>query len=482
MSHEYIANGRTIPLELHSDHLAVRYREGVSRPARAAAAASAGLGPWDRRIELPGERFTLHPVAHVARPRHERHAAAMERTAAHTDVHRVAPVFRHGRVLAVATDRITVGLDAGGNIDAALAAIGAEVVECHPDRLVVRLDPGRDALEACAGMRATPGARYAEPDFVTIGHTSPRRSAGSGNGGGTGRQYALGSTAARQAWDVQPGDPKIRIAILDEGVQSAHPDLAAAMAASHDACGQAATGDPEPWDAHGTACAGLAAGVGDGETGVRGIATGCSLVCVRIGYTPTEAGAFVTRNEWIAGGIDWAWQNGADVLSNSWGGVLESSSITDALERARTQGRGGKGCVIVVAAGNEEVFQGRIDFPGTLPDVLTVAASNEYDEPKTTKSADNERWWGSSYGPEIDLAAPGVDNYTTDNLGAPGFTKEDHVPDFNGTSSATPIVAAAAALVLAANGGLREEEVRSILTDTADKVGSIPYVEGRNDH
>ena len=483
MPHEYIANGRTIPLELHPDHLAVRYREGVAHPARAAAAEGSGLGPWERRIELPGERFTLHPVAHVARPRHERHAAAAERTAAHPHVHRVAPVFRHGRVLAVATDRIVVGLatDATG-VEAALAGIGAEVVERHGDRLVARLGPEHDAIEACARLQGTEGVRYAEPDFVTVGHTSPKRSAGASDGGGTGPQYALGATGARQAWEEQSGDPSVRIAIVDEGVQGSHPDLVAAIAASHDACGEAPTAEPRPWDAHGTACAGLAAGTGDGVTGVRGIAAGCSLVCVRIGYTPTEGGPFVTRNEWVAGGIDWAWQNGADVLSNSWGGVLESSSISDALERARTQGRAGKGCVVVVAAGNEEVLHGRIDFPGTLPDVLTVAASNEYDEPKTTKSDDHERWWGSSFGPEVDLAAPGVDNYTTDNVGAPGFTTADYVPDFNGTSSATPIVAAAAALVLAANGELTESEVRAILADTADKVGAIPYVEGRNDH
>jgi len=170
------------------------------------------------------------------------------------------------------------------------------------------------------------------------------------------------------------------------------------------------------------------------------------------------------------------------VLSNSWGGVPESTVITQAIVRARTRGRGGKGCVVVAAAGNDEVLGGKVEFPGTLPEVLTVAASNEWDEPKTTQSRDNERWWGSSFGPEVDLAAPGVDNFTTDNVGLPGFTRTSYVPDFNGTSSATPIVAGAAALVLCANPDLAEAEVRKILCDTADKVGSIPYVDGRNDH
>jgi subtilisin family serine protease len=117
---------------------------------------------------------------------------------------------------------------------------------------------------------------------------------------------------------------------------------------------------------------------------------------------------------------------------------------------------------------------------------LTVAASNEFDEPKTHISADGENWWGSNFGPEADIAAPGVHNYTTDISGSEGYNSGgtldgDYVSNFNGTSSATPIVAGVSALVLSANLNLREAQVRRILKQTADKVGQVVYTNGRND-
>jgi len=117
---------------------------------------------------------------------------------------------------------------------------------------------------------------------------------------------------------------------------------------------------------------------------------------------------------------------------------------------------------------------------------LTISASNEFDEPKTINSADGENWWGSNFGPEVDLAAPGVHNYTTDIVGADGYNTggpldRDYVSNFNGTSSATPIVAGIVGLVLSVNPNLREEQVRRLLKQTADKVGQVVYANGRND-
>ena len=141
------------------------------------------------------------------------------------------------------------------------------------------------------------------------------------------------------------------------------------------------------------------------------------------------------------------------------------------------------GCVILVAAGNDS---GSVSFPGKLPNVLTVAASNEFDEPKTRISQDGENWWGSNFGLEVDIAAPGVHNYTTDISGTDGYNAggavdADYVDNFNGTSSSTPIVAGVAALVLSANPNLREAQVRRILKESADKVGQVIYFNNRSD-
>ena len=137
------------------------------------------------------------------------------------------------------------------------------------------------------------------------------------------------------------------------------------------------------------------------------------------------------------------------MLSNSWGGGPPSNAISDAFEEARTEGRNGKGCVIVVAAGNAD---GNVQYPADLPEVLSVSASNEFDEPKTKASRDGGNWWGSCFGPEVDIAAPGVHNCTTDITSTAGYDPSNYFAIFNGTSSATPIVAGAAGLVLSANG------------------------------
>jgi len=104
-------------------------------------------------------------------------------------------------------------------------------------------------------------------------------------------------------------------------------------------------------------------------------------------------------------------------------------------------GRDGKGAVVLVAAGNGNTTH---DFPSNLEDVLSVSASNEFDEPKTPSSRDGETWWGSNFGPKIDVAAPGVHNATTDNAGNKGYNQSpgidgNYVDNFNGTSSSTPI-------------------------------------------
>ena len=85
-----------------------------------------------------------------------------------------------------------------------------------------------------------------------------------------------------------------------------------------------------------------------------------------------------------ADAIDWSWREAeADVLSNSWGGGPPVDVITAAFRRARKRGRGGKGSVVVVAAGNN---QGPVSYPGRLPEILTVGASNQWDERKTMRS------------------------------------------------------------------------------------------------
>lgn len=269
---------------------------------------------------------------------------------------------------------------------------------------------------------------------------------------------------ALAAWTVTIGSPSIRVAVLDEGVDSGHPLLRDTVVAELDAVDGNAHARPDGNDAHGTACAGIVASQGDD---VRGLAPGCRLVAARIAKSGSD-------DSWIfddfdtADAIDWCWDDArADVLSSSWGGGPPVDVIIRAFARARTKGRKGKGSVLVVAAGNE---QASVSFPGNLAGILTVGASNQWDERKTKASKDGEHWWGSNHGPSLDLLAPGVAIRTTDISGGKGYGRTDVTTRFNGTSAATPFVAAACALVLSVNPALGEERVRELVTHTADRL------------
>jgi len=486
MKREYIVNGEKVVLEAITGLLGIRFKEPALYSNRAATIRSSELDDFEERIELEREKFTVFKVAATPRAPEARLESAVASVIEEEVVERVAPVFAVGDSYSMATDRMLIGFTSA-SVAKKLVSHFEEVVQKEGNEYLVRLAPDVDPFDAAAEMMEYEGVEYAEPDFVNFGSHLARRVACDGvmpeSDPLATEQYAIRITKAEAAWRIQKGDPNIRIAILDEGVDSTHEDLAAAIVGSYDGVDDDEFQEPRDWDAHGTACSGLAAAIHDNEKGVKGIGGGCSILAVRIAYSPQSGANWITRNSWITRAIDWSWRNGADVLSNSWGGGSPSNAISNAFKRARTEGRDGKGSVVVIAAGNSNNLH---DFPSNLDDVLTVSASNEFDEPKTKTSRDGETWWGSNFGPKIDVSAPGVHNYTTDNSGTKGYNSShgadgDYVHNFNGTSSSTPIVAGAVGLVLSANADLTEQEVRDIIRQSADKVGPIQYVNGRNE-
>jgi subtilisin family serine protease len=278
------------------------------------------------------------------------------------------------------------------------------------------------------------------------------------------RAWAHGKIHLSAAWKITKGSAAIRVAILDEGVDTKHPALRAAVVAERDFIGdQGNSAMPEGDDAHGTACAGIVLARGKKAPG---LAPRCSLIAARIAMDD-GSGHWVFDDYATADAIDWCWRNDAAVLSNSWGGGAPSDAISRAFGRARTQGRGGKGAVVCIAAGNDQI---PIDFPGQLPGYVTVGASNPKDERKTRSSSDGENWWGSNYGPTLLLLAPGVFIHTSDISGPNGYETGDYTQTFNGTSSATPHVAGAVALMLSANPNLTPGAVRTLLSSTAKRI------------
>ena len=266
------------------------------------------------------------------------------------------------------------------------------------------------------------------------------------------------------AWAVTKGSADVSVAILDEGVDTTHPALKRAVVAERDFIGgNGNSAMPSGDDAHGTACAGIAV---SRDKKYPGIAPKCMLIAARIAMDD-GSGGWIFDDFATADAIDWSWRQGAAVLSNSWGGGAPSDAISRAFARARTQGRGGLGSVVAIASGNDQRL---VDFPGDLPGYVTVGASNPDDQRKTKTSSDNETWWGSGYGPTLLVLAPGVFIWTTDIVGPAGYESGKFTKTFNGTSSATPAVAGAAALMISANPALSASSVKDLLGKTAKKI------------
>ncbi|MBG9376094.1 S8 family serine peptidase [Panacibacter sp. DH6] len=311
---------------------------------------------------------------------------------------------------------------------------------------------------------------------------------------------------APEAWARTKGKNTITIAVLDEGVTSNHFDLpnTRQVRLSGSNFSTATPGnDPSPVGNgnHGNACAGLVAATRDNSQGVAGVAPLCKIMPIKI-LNPSASDAN------IANAITFAKNNGAQILSNSWGYGTSLSNfvpaIVTAITDATTTGRGGLGCVVVFAAGNTANHasgnNGFVTFPGNVnvAGVLTVGASDRYDAQanysptSNTASTDNQvvdivapshRAYPSQIrGEDFEIWSmdiPGATGYNPNTTGtylpAAGTNFDAYTGRMGGTSAACPQVAGAAALLLSLNANLTQQQVFNILTENADKVGGYTY-------
>ena len=262
-------------------------------------------------------------------------------------------------------------------------------------------------------------------------------------------------------WDISTGNSMVVVCVLDEGCDLTHPDLKFSTPGIN--LGTMMP-DGSPTGNHGTACAGIAAASNNNAEGIAGVAGNCQIMPL----------AFSTWSETeVAAGINFATINGANVISMSFGWDLWDPAVIDpAIQNAHNNG-----LVMCVATHN---YNSSITYPATNPLVIACGASDKVDNRKTPSSPDGEDWWGSNFGPEISVVAPGVHIPTTDRQGNAGYNTSsgaggNYHLTFNGTSSATPHVAGLAALLMSLNPRLTNVQVRNIIEQTADKVGVVPY-------
>lgn len=311
---------------------------------------------------------------------------------------------------------------------------------------LVRLAPGISFASAAEFLRALPGVRYVEPNYLVFAFATP-------NDPYFSQQYGLTRIQANLAWDLWQPQRTVYIAIIDTGIDSNHPDLTNKMrrhtnGAVYGYNFVSNTTNAADDNGHGTHCAGIAAAEINNSLGIAGVAAWNPVVAGSNGYVQlmpvkvlnSSGSGTLTA---VASGITWAADNGAHILNLSLGSSSGSQQLADAVNYAWN-----RGCLLVAAAGNGG--SSTPQYPAYYTPCIAVAATDSTD---TLTSF-------SQYGSWVDIAAPGANIIST----YPG----NRYATLSGTSMAAPHVAGAAAVLWSHNPSLTNAQVRNALETHVD--------------
>lgn len=363
--------------------------------------------------------------------------------------------------------------------------------ELTPGMRRVDVDPAANWESVLAAYRSDPNVLFAEPDYRVSLNAVPDdpdfyRLYGLDNDG-TLNGTPDADIDAVEAWDKQKGSSSTIVAVIDTGVDYTHPDLAANMwkndgeiagdGIDNDRNGYIddvhgydfvnRDGDPMDDYFHGTHVAGTIGAVGDNGVGIVGVAWNVQIMALKF---LDESGGGYTSDAIAA--LNYAVANGARISNNSWGGGGFEASFETALKNAQA-----KGHIFVAAAGNDGWNNDRDAFyPAgyNVDNVVSVAATDRNDELA----------WFSNYGRNsVDIAAPGVDIYSTfPTRSTPAMRDGGYTTNYasiSGTSMATPHVAGVIALVMSEFPDLEYDAVIDKVLSTVDIVeGAAQTVTG----
>lgn len=358
-----------------------------------------------------------------------------------------------------------------------------------------RKHSGEKLLEISNDLSETDEVVFSAPNFISqyrrLAVPSIRSEEWHLKNNGTGGAKKNEDVDARAAWKVTSGKSSVVVAVIDDGVDIDHPNLKGNIWKNPKTSAKDKFGrdfflpnnhpdhfNPRPKvfqfpfdqvetnDIHGTPCAGVIAALGNTGSSI-GIAPRCRILAVKIFH-----GNSLVADERIADAIRYS-ATIADILSCSWASGDANPDVQQALEDLGSA-RNGRGVAVFCAAGNENPDP--VCFPASDPNAIAVTAST-----------DKGRFASySNLGPEASMCAPsdgGVRGiFTTDvSLAGRGFNTGEaalggkdglHTNEFGGTSSATPLAAGVAALLLSVQPKLSRDALRDVLQSTADKIGS----------
>ncbi len=335
----------------------------------------------------------------------------------------------------------------------------------------LEIEDGVDVESKLQALRADPDVLYAEPNYLYYPTELPNdwsaKLWGLHNDGTYGSADA--DIDAREAWSVSTGSSSVVVAVIDTGIDWEHPDLQpnlwvnAAEYNGSDGVDDDHNGyvddiigwdfvnndqNPADQEGHGTHVSGTIGAAGNNGTGVVGVNWDVSIMACRF------IGPYGGTTSAAVSAIEYAVDNGAQIINASWGGPGSSTAIEDAISYANDHG-----VLFVTAAGNDGRNSDYIsNYPNNynLPNIVSVAATTPRDGLASF----------SNYGRStVDVGAPGESIYSTWPGG--GYQWLD------GTSMASPMAAGAAALALSVDPSLTAAELKALLMNTADPVSAL---------
>jgi subtilisin family serine protease len=260
------------------------------------------------------------------------------------------------------------------------------------------------------------------------------------------RGYGQRLLGLEAAWNITRGSPEVVIAIVDTGINAAHPEFAGRIVPGYDFINK----DEDAADdhGHGTHVAGIAA-AGINGVGTVGVCPECKLMPVKV-LSASNSGTWGS----VSKGILFAVDHGADVINLSLGATISSTALMSAVQYAVSHD-----VVIVAAAGN--LASDLPFYPAAAPGVVGVSGTDSQDS----------FWAVSNYGDFIDVAAPGSGIYSTyyDLVNTSGYAW------MSGTSMASPFVAGLAGLIRSQRGDLTAAETADLLELTANDLGAVGW-------
>lgn len=263
---------------------------------------------------------------------------------------------------------------------------------------------------------------------------------------GTPNQWYLHKINAASAWELSQGGALTKVAVIDCGIQGNHPDLVGKIVAGWDiADNDNNFGIPNNNFSHGTHVAGLVGAKTDNGIGIASIGYNVGIMVIKATGDNDDPDMITHGYE----GIEYAANSGAKVINMSWGSTdLPGQTAVDAINNAWNSG-----CILVASAGNDG--NSDMTYPASLPNVLSVAATDDYD----TKAS------FSSYGTWVDVSAPGIDIYST--YPTSSYTNMD------GTSMAAPLVAGLCGLIASINTNITNIEIVNCIKSTTQNINSL---------